>query len=59
MLLNGSVLRDADVLTLLEKYRPGITALQTEIVGRSKVSFSYRHLCNGLYQSSPIPGTFG
>jgi 5'-nucleotidase len=37
MLLNGTVLRDADVLALLEKYRPGIAALQTEIVGRSKV----------------------
>lgn len=29
--------RDPDVLTVLEKYRPGITALQTQVVGRSVV----------------------
>lgn len=37
ILLDGEVARDPDVLSILEKYRPGITALQNTIVGESKV----------------------
>ena len=37
ILLDGSIERDPDVLTLLEQYRPGILALETEIVGVTRV----------------------
>lgn len=37
ILLDGKIERDADVLALLEDYRPGILALENEIVGVSKV----------------------
>lgn len=37
ILLDKSVPRDADVLELLEKYRPGILELENEIVGVTKV----------------------
>lgn len=37
ILLSGEVPRDPDVLTVLEKYRPGIVAMQQTVVGDSKV----------------------
>lgn len=37
ILLNGSIPRDSDVLALLEVYRPGVLALEKEIVGHTKV----------------------
>lgn len=36
-MLNADIPRDNDVLTLLELYRPGITALENDIVGQTKV----------------------
>lgn len=38
ILLDGEVARDPDVLSILEKYRPGIIALQQTVIGESKVS---------------------
>lgn len=40
ILLDGEVTRDPDVLSILEKYRPGIIALQQTVVGESKVSLN-------------------
>lgn len=37
ILLNGSIPRDSDVLDLLDVYRPGVAALQEEIVGITRV----------------------
>uniref|UniRef100_A0A1B0FBT2 5'-nucleotidase n=1 Tax=Glossina morsitans morsitans TaxID=37546 RepID=A0A1B0FBT2_GLOMM len=37
ILLNASVPRESDVLELLELYRPNITALETNIIGHTKV----------------------
>ncbi|CAO1320937.1 unnamed protein product [Diamesa hyperborea] len=37
ILLNADIPRDSDVLALLELYRPGITALENDIVGHTKV----------------------
>lgn len=37
ILLSGEVPRDADVLALLETYRPGLDALYAEVVGETKV----------------------
>lgn len=37
ILLSGEVPRDADVLALLETFRPGLDALMTEVVGVTKV----------------------
>lgn len=37
ILLNGTIERDADVLELLDVYRPGVLALQNEIIGYTRV----------------------
>lgn len=37
ILLDGSIERDRDVLALLEQYRPGVLALETEIIGVTRV----------------------
>lgn len=37
ILLNGTIERDADVLALLDVYRPGVLELQNEIVGFTRV----------------------
>lgn len=37
ILLSGEVPRDADVLALLETYRPGLDGLYAEVVGATKV----------------------
>jgi 5'-nucleotidase len=49
ILLNGSFPSDPDVLQVLEKYRPGIIALETEIVGKTQVQLNgtcRRQECN-------------
>lgn len=37
ILLNGSIARDPEVLTLVEKYRPGVLELTQKLIGHSKV----------------------
>lgn len=49
ILLDGTVIRDDDVLRLLEVYRPAILELETMIVGSSRVFLDgacRRHECN-------------
>lgn len=49
ILLDGTIERDADVLELLNIYRPNITALEEEIVGSTKVLLDgscRQHECN-------------
>ena len=37
ILLNGTVAQDPEVIALLDAYRPGVKALQGEVIGSSKV----------------------
>lgn len=42
ILLSGEVPRDADVLALLETFRPGLDALYGEVVGETKVTSKHQ-----------------